>query len=149
MIKLNRALCTECQICMIICSWTHFGENTTKRSRIFVDAKWPEMPAVNVCLACPNHECVTACPHDALSWENWIQLDEKRCDGCGACVEACPVLINPLDPILKMRRYEILTQSAGPADWLPMFTSIENSGSVWQVPDERIKWAKDALDTES
>ena len=83
MIKLNRALCTECQICMIICSWTHFGENTTKRSRVLVDAKWPEIPAIKVCLACPNHECVTACPHDALAWENWIQLDKERCDGCG------------------------------------------------------------------
>ena len=91
MIKLNRTLCTECQICMLICSWTHFGENTTKRSRISVDAKWPEIPAIKVCLACPNHECVTACPHDALDWENWIQLDKERCDGCGACIEACPV----------------------------------------------------------
>jgi hypothetical protein len=54
-----------------------------------------------------------------------------------------------LDPILKMRRYEILTQSAGPTDWVPMFTSIENSGSVWQVPDERDKWAKDAMESDS
>ena len=76
---------------MLICSWTHFAENTTKRSRIFVDAKWPEIPAIKVCLACPNHECVTACPHDALAWKNWIQLDKERCDGCGACLEACPV----------------------------------------------------------
>ena len=91
MIKLNRARCTECQICMMICSWFHFGENTTKRSRIIVDAKWPDVPNLNVCLACPDHECVSACPHDALAWENWIQLDKDRCDGCGACMDACPV----------------------------------------------------------
>src|SRR5690625_6599501 len=30
------------------------------------------------------------------------------CTTCNACVEACPVLINPLDIILQMRRYEIL-----------------------------------------
>ena len=48
-------------------------------------------------------------------------------------VEACPVLINPLDPILRLRRYEILTESAGPSEWLPMFNSIENSGSAWQI----------------
>jgi len=24
-----------------------------------------------------------------------------------------------------------------------MFTSIENSGAVWQIPDDRDQWAKD------
>jgi len=54
-------------------------------------------------------------------------------------------MINPLDIILQLRRYEILTQSAGPADLIPMFTSIENSGSAWQIPDDRDKWAVDAM----
>jgi len=90
MIKLNRALCTECQICMAICSLTHFGESTTKRSRISVEAKWPEAPAISVCLACQNHECVAACPHEALAWQRWIELDGNRCDGCGACVGSLP-----------------------------------------------------------
>lgn len=67
------------------------------------------------------------------------------CTTCNACVEACPVLINPLEPILKMRRYEILTLSQGPQDWLPMFNSLENSGSAWAIPDDRDKWAKEAM----
>ncbi|MGB4837824.1 MAG: (Fe-S)-binding protein, partial [Saprospiraceae bacterium] len=62
------------------------------------------------------------------------------CTTCNACVEACPVMIDPLEPILKLRRYEILTESAGPADWVPMFTAMENSGCVWQIPEEREKW---------
>ena len=64
------------------------------------------------------------------------------CTTCNACVEQCPVLINPLDIILQMRRYRILTDSAGPSDWMPMFTSLENSGSVWQMQEERDAWAK-------
>jgi len=91
MLKLKPSLCTECQICMAICSWTHFGENTTKRARIKVTADWPKVPNIRVCLACKDHECITACPHDALTWENWIQLDKNQCDGCAACVDACPV----------------------------------------------------------
>ena len=80
---------------------------------------------------------------DGKSLFDYITSEELHaCTTCNACVEACPVLINPLDPILKMRRYEILTQSAGPADWMPMFTSIENSGSVWQIPDSRAKWTE-------
>jgi heterodisulfide reductase subunit C len=66
------------------------------------------------------------------------------CTTCNACVEACPVTINPLDIILKMRRYEILTLSEGPSEWVPMFTSLENSGCVWQMPVEREQWIADA-----
>lgn len=81
---------------------------------------------------------------DGKSLFDYVSKEELHaCTTCNACVEACPVMINPLDPILKMRRYEILTESAGPADWTPMFTSMENSGSVWAVPDDRDKWAKE------
>ena len=64
----------------------------------------------------------------------------RACTTCNACVEACPILINPLDIILQLRRYEILTLSQGPTDWVPMFTSLENGGSPWQMSDERAKW---------
>ena len=76
---------------MAICSWSHFGENTTKRSRIKVEADWPKTPVITVCLACKDHECVTACPHEALSWQDWVHLDKDSCDGCAVCVGACPV----------------------------------------------------------
>ncbi len=80
---------------------------------------------------------------DGKSLFDSISREELHaCTTCNACVEACPVMINPLEPILKMRRYEILTESAGPGDWVPMFTSIENSGAVWQVPDARDAWTQ-------
>jgi Fe-S-cluster-containing hydrogenase component 2 len=102
MIKIKRSLCTECQICMGICSWSHYGENTTKRSRIMVEADWPKIPTITVCQACKDHECVSACPHDALKWENWILLDKDQCDSCGLCVEACPVDGIHMDPITDL-----------------------------------------------
>jgi heterodisulfide reductase subunit C len=81
---------------------------------------------------------------DGKSLFDYITREELHaCTTCNACVEACPVLINPLEPILKMRRYEILTESAGPADWVPMFTAVENSGAVWSMPNERADWIKD------
>jgi Fe-S oxidoreductase len=80
---------------------------------------------------------------DGKSLFDYISKEEiHACTTCNACVEACPVLINPLDPILALRRYDILTESAGPPDWLPMFNSIENSGSVWQVTQTREDWVK-------
>ncbi len=85
---------------------------------------------------------------DGKSLFDYITREEiHACTTCNACVEACPVLINPLDPILRLRRYEILTESAGPQDWLPMFTSVENSGSVWAISDDRDKWAQDVMNT--
>lgn len=80
---------------------------------------------------------------DGKSLFDFISREELHaCTTCNACVEACPVMIDPLEPILQMRRYEILTESAGPSDWLPMFTSLENTGAVWQVPAEREDWIK-------
>lgn len=81
---------------------------------------------------------------DGKSLFDYISREELHaCTTCSACIEACPVMINPMEPIVKMRRYEILTESAGPQEWLPLFNSIENSGSAWQMPDERDDWVKD------
>ena len=81
---------------------------------------------------------------DGKSLFDYISNEELHaCTTCNACVEACPVTINPLDIILQMRRYEILTLSAGPSEWIPMFTSLENSGCVWQMPTEREQWIAD------
>ena len=83
---------------------------------------------------------------DGKSLFDYISKEEIRaCTTCNACVEACPVMINPLDPILKLRRYEVLTESTGPQDWIPMFTSLENSGSVWQVAEDRESWVREAI----
>ncbi len=82
---------------------------------------------------------------DGKSLYDFITTEELHaCTTCNACVEACPITINPLDIILKMRRHEILTLSAGPSEWIPMFTSLENNGCVWQMPVEREQWIADA-----
>ena len=84
---------------------------------------------------------------DGKSLFDYISKEEiNACTTCNACVEACPIMINPLEPILELRRYEILTNSAGPADWMPMFNAVENSGSVWTIPDARDAWTEGAED---
>jgi heterodisulfide reductase subunit C len=81
---------------------------------------------------------------DGKSLWDYISKEEiHACTTCNACVEACPVLINPLRPILAMRRHEILTESAGPADWLPLFNSIENAQAAWSVGTSREEWTKE------
>lgn len=80
--------------------------------------------------------------NDGKDLWSYISKEEiHACTSCQACVEACPIMIDPLEPILELRRYEILTDAKGPSDWLPMFTSIENSGSAWQLEANRLDWA--------
>ena len=99
---------------------------------------------VSTAKANQSSEAATQPYNDGKSLFDRITPEELHaCTACQACVEACPVLINPLEPILAMRRYEILTESSGPSDWIPMFNSIENSGAVWQVADARDAWTRD------
>ena len=102
MIEIRPSQCTECQICMEICSYTHFGENSTKRSRIWVDGEWPKTPSIFVCLPCEERECIAACPTGALSWDQWVRLEKDSCDACGMCEDACPVDGIRMDPVVNL-----------------------------------------------
>ncbi|HEX5002523.1 MAG TPA: (Fe-S)-binding protein [Bacteroidia bacterium] len=63
------------------------------------------------------------------------------CTTCNACVEACPVDIDPLSIIIEMRRYLVMEQSAAPAELNGMFTKMENNGAPWQFsPADRMNW---------
>lgn len=63
------------------------------------------------------------------------------CTSCNACVQECPVSINPLDIILQLRRYQILEASQSPEEWNVMFNNIENNAAPWQFsPMDRDKW---------
>ncbi len=78
---------------------------------------------------------------DGRSLFDYISAEElQACTTCQACVEACPVLINPMDIILQLRRYQILMEGAGPSDWLPLFNSLENSQAAWSIPTARDAW---------
>ncbi len=143
--------CTECGRCTAACPANITGKKLSPR-KIMMDIRdRTEEIAGN--LDSGNLECAKDKEQplsktnydDGKSLFDYITPEELHaCTTCNACVEACPVLINPLDPILKMRRYEILTLSQGPSDWLPLFNSIENGGSAWAMSVDRDQWAKDA-----
>ena len=74
---------------------------------------------------------------------DYISVEELRaCTTCNACVEACPVSINPLEVIIELRRSLIMEDSNAPQEWNGMFTNIETNYAPWKLsPDERDKWA--------
>jgi len=73
---------------------------------------------------------------------NYISTEELRaCTTCNACVQECPVSINPLDIILQLRRYLVMEESNSPQEWNAMFSNVENNFAPWKFsPDDRDKW---------
>lgn len=142
--------CTECGRCTSVCPANQTGKKLSPR-KIMMDIR-DRTEEVGLKIKSGDVSFVKEGAEAPLTKENFddgkslfdlVSREELHaCTTCNACVESCPVMINPLEPILEMRRYEILTESAGPQEWLPMFTSMENSGAVWQMPDAREDWTK-------
>jgi heterodisulfide reductase subunit C len=144
--------CSECGRCTSQCPANITGKKLSPR-KIMMDVR-DRATEIGKNIKTGSIEFIQADATDKtkLSKENYfdgkslfdsITKEEIRaCTTCNACVEACPILINPLDIILQLRRYEVLTESNPPQEWTPMFTSLENSGAVWQVSDSRTKWTE-------
>jgi heterodisulfide reductase subunit C len=63
------------------------------------------------------------------------------CTSCNACVEECPVNIDPLSIIMDMRRNLVMEESKIPSELAGMISNIENNGAPWQFsPDDRLNW---------
>ena len=146
--------CTECGRCTSVCPANMTGKKLSPR-KVMMDIR-DRAEEVGKNLKSGSAEFISADEKgdsvtlskdnydDGKSLFDYISNEELyACTTCNACVEACPVMISPLEPILEMRRYDILTNSSGPSDWLPMFNSVENGGAVWQMPEERAAWTKE------
>ena len=74
--------------------------------------------------------------------DDWITREELwACTTCNACVEACPVNIDPLDVILQMRQYLVMEESAAPPTVNVAMGNIENNAAPWAYPQaDRGNW---------
>jgi Fe-S oxidoreductase len=75
----------------------------------------------------------------------YISAEELwACTTCNACVQECPVNIDPVAPIIEMRRFLVMETSAAPASLNAMFANLENNGSPWAFPAaDRFNWASE------
>ena len=146
--------CTECGRCTSVCPANMTGKKLSPRKVMMDIRDRAEEVGDKIRSGNPEYIRDDAKSEDAvLSAENfddgkslfdYISKEEiHACTTCNACVEACPILINPMESILKLRRYELLTESAGPTEWLPMFNSIENNGAVWSMSESRDQWVNE------
>lgn len=129
--------CTECGRCTASCPANITGKKLSPRKIMMDTRDRAEEIGRNIDA---NKEFVA----DGKSLlHDYISVEELRaCTTCQACVEACPVSINPLDIIVQLRRNLVMEESNSPQEWNLMFSNIENNMAPWKFsPDERDAWA--------
>jgi Fe-S-cluster-containing hydrogenase component 2 len=96
--------CVGCQTCEYICAFEKDKVFNPLKSRIRVVRLYPDNLAI-ACRLCEDAPCVLACPRKALEQSQEtgvILIDEKKCDGCGWCIEACEFGAITLHPNKKV-----------------------------------------------
>lgn len=131
--------CTECGRCTAACPANITGKKLSPRKIMMDTRDRAEEIGKNINA---NKEFQ---PDGKSLLHDYITVEELRaCTSCQACVEACPVTINPLDIIVQLRRNLVMEESNSPQEWNLMFSNIENNMAPWKFsPDERDRWAEE------
>jgi heterodisulfide reductase subunit C len=134
---LNAYTCTECGRCTSECPANQTGKKLSPRKIMMDTRDRLEEVGKNV-----DVNKGTFVDDGKQLLDNYITREELwACTSCNACVEACPVSINPLSIILDMRRYLVMEQSAAPVELNTMMTNIENNGAPWPYNQmDRLNW---------
>ncbi|MBU6158218.1 MAG: (Fe-S)-binding protein [Bacteroidetes bacterium] len=130
--------CTECGRCSAACPANSTGKLLSPRKIMMSTRDRLEEVGKNITQNKSFQEDGKTLLND------YITVEELRaCTTCNACVEACPVSINPLNIILELRRSLIMEDSNAPGEWNAMFSNIENNFAPWKFsPDERDAWTQ-------
>ena len=134
---LNAYTCTECGRCTSECPANLTGKKLSPR-KIMMDTR-DRLEEVGKNIDTNNGEFKD---DGKQLLGDYITTEELwACTTCNACVEACPVSIDPLSIIIEMRRYLVMEQSAAPVELNNMMTNIENNGAPWPYNQmDRLNW---------
>lgn len=131
--------CTECGRCTSECPANLTGKKLSPR-KIMMDTR-DRMEEVGKSLSTGG----AGLGDGKTLLNDYITKEEiNACTSCNACVEACPVMINPLEIILELKRYVAMEESGSPASWNAMFQNIETNFAPWKFsPADRFNWANE------
>lgn len=137
---LNAYTCTECGRCTSECPANQTGKKLSPRKIMMDTRDRLEEVGKNI-----DANKGTFQDDGKQLLDDYITREELwACTSCNACVEACPVSINPLSIIMDMRRYLVMEQSAAPMELNNMMTNIENNGAPWPYnQQDRINWVNE------
>ena len=128
--------CTECGRCTEACPANQTGKLLSPRKIMMDTRDRLEIVGNNIDKNRTFNDDGKTLLHDYVSAE-----ELRACTSCQACVQVCPVLINPLHIINQLKRYMIMEESNAPPEWNGMFTNVENNFAPWKFsPEDRDKW---------
>ena len=82
------------------------------------------------CINCKK--CIEKCPHEAIFYNNCIEINKKRCLGCSQCVQVCPK--DAIDMVAQVPNYEELLPKliAMGIDCIEFHAICENVSDVFE-----------------
>ncbi|WP_435254645.1 4Fe-4S dicluster domain-containing protein [Tenacibaculum sp. A30] len=134
---MNAYTCTECGRCTSSCPANLTGKELSPRAIMMKTRDRLEEVGKNI-----DANGGTFVEDGKQLLNDYITPEELwACTSCNACVQECPVNIDPLSIIMDMRRYLVMEESAAPQELNMMMTNIENNGAPWQYSQmDRLNW---------
>ncbi len=134
---MNAYTCTECGRCTSVCPANQTGKELSPRAIMMKTRDRLEEVGKNI-----DSNGGTFKDDNKQLLNDYITPEELwACTTCNACVDECPVNIDPLSIIMDMRKYLVMEQSAAPQELNMMMTNIENNGAPWQYNQmDRLNW---------
>lgn len=135
---LNAYTCTECGRCTSVCPANITGKLLSPRKIMMDTRDRMEEVGKNIDKHGTEYQDGKALLDDYITREEiWA------CTSCNACVEACPVNIDPLAIITELRRYAVMEESVAPSSINAMLGNVENNGAPWKYsPSDRFNWSE-------
>ncbi len=134
---LNAYTCTECGRCTSVCPANITGKKLSPRKIMMDTRDRLEEVGKNI-----DENKGVFIPDNKTLLNDYISPEELwACTTCNACVEECPVNINPLSIIMDMRQFLVMEQSAAPQSLNAMMSNTENNGAPWPYnQQDRLNW---------
>jgi heterodisulfide reductase subunit C len=138
---MNAYTCTECGRCSSVCPANETGKELSPRAIMMKTRDRLEEVGNNIDANKGEFK-----DDGKQLLQDYISPEELwACTSCNACVEECPVNIDPLSIIMDMRQYLVMEQSAAPQELNSMMSNIENNGAPWPYNQmDRLNWKDEA-----
>jgi len=139
---LNAYSCTECGRCTSVCPANITGKKLSPRKIMMNTRDRLEEVSRNI-----DKNKGSFIDDGKKLIDDYVSREELwACTSCNACVEECPISIDPLSIILDMRRYLVMEEASAPAELNNMMSNIENNGAPWPYNQmDRLNWKDELL----